>query len=205
MEKQEAFVESIIQIMLSFIKKHGLRLMETYPADLLLHDRAFLEKMALPGANIAWMVGDMHSHIVPLGFERGNNELVHALTNLANNDKFYSIKVSANNRVAFKEMSRDEFKDMSKTPVAYSMSCSDGSDFNLMCNDNVIGHIKVESIGSFYAPMMRCTVTPMEGISLLDKAALEFWAGYAITKTAGSLFVKSKTFWNEAIPQRKRA
>ncbi len=203
--KQNTLVDSIIQTMLLFINKHGLKLMETYPDDLLVHDKAFLEQMASPGAHIAWMVGDRHSHIVPLGFERENNELVHAFTNLANNDRFFSIKINTGDRVAFTELSRDEFKELAKTPVQYSMSCGDTSDFNLMRSGNMLGHIKVENTGSFQEPIMKCTVTPMEGISLLDRSALEFWAGHAITKTAGTLFVKSKIFWNEAIPQRKQA
>jgi len=203
--KQNILVDSIIQTMLLFINKHGLKLMETYPNDVLVHDRAFLEQMASPGAHIAWMVGDRHSHIVPLGFERENNGLVYAFTNLANDDRFFSIKINMNDRVAFKELSRNEFKELAKTPVQYSMSCSDTSDFNLMRSGNILGHINVERVGSFQESIMKCTVTPMEGISLLDRSALEFWADHAITKTAGTLFVKSKIFWSEDIPQRKLA
>lgn len=189
--------------MTGIIKKHNLELMSRYPNDLLVHDRAFLEKMALPGTKIAWMVGDSHSHIVALGIEKEQNEMVNCLTNLGNNDKFYLLTIHSINGFSFSEMNRDEFNALANTPLIYTTSSTDISSFWLMRDRVKLGFISVESIGNMQEPKMRGEVTPIEGISTMDNAALDFWVGHAITKTAGSLFVKSETVWKEPIPQQK--
>lgn len=77
MSKQTVLVDSIITSMLAIVEKHSLKLMTSpYANDLILHDRAFLKKTASPDAHSAWMVGDMHTHIVALGFEKEQNEMV---------------------------------------------------------------------------------------------------------------------------------
>ena len=55
-ENQEEFVASIIQSMQDIITKHGLELMQHYPNDLWVHDKANLMVMAVPSAHIAWLV-----------------------------------------------------------------------------------------------------------------------------------------------------
>ncbi len=63
MQNQEALVNQIIQSMQDIVVKHGLELMQHYPNDLLVHDKAHLMGMASPGAQFAWVVGDTHTHI----------------------------------------------------------------------------------------------------------------------------------------------
>lgn len=205
MENQEEFVASIIQSMQDIIVKHGLALMQHYPNDLLVHDRANLMTMAFPGAQIAWVVGDMHTHIVNLGLSRNENEMVGCLTNMSGGDKFYLIKISSEQRAKFAELSRDDFEKLASTPVRYSMSCGDYSDFWLMSGKSAIGHISVDVTGNYQERVFHGKVRPFEGITELDKVALHHWVGQAIIKTAGTLFVHSDTVWDEAIPQKQAA
>lgn len=206
MEKShQEFVESVIQSMQDIIVKHGLELLTHYPNDLFVHDKAFLLEMVSPGAHIAWVVGDRHSHIVALGLSQSENEMVKCLTKLASNDRFYSITFNTEQRVEFKELTRESFETLAATKIKYSPSCHDMSDFWLMRDNKQIGHIGVKVTGTFYNRVFECQVIPFEGISLLDKTALHHWAHQAIIKTAGSLFVTSNTSWGEAIPQRQAA
>ena len=71
-----------------------------------------------------------------------------------------------------------------------------------MCGSTQIGRISVEITGTYVERVYECRVTPFEGISLLDRTALNHWAQLAIIKTAGTLFVKSNTTWCEAIAKR---
>ena len=199
MKNQEAFVDAIIQSMQDIVTKHGLELMQHYPNDLLVHDRAYLMNMASPGAHLAWVVGDMHTHIVGLGLDQEENSMVSCLTKLANRDKFYSIKINTGNRVVFTELSREALEKLSATPIQYSKSCVDKSDFWLMKGKNAVGHVYVENIGTTQERKMLGHVRPVMGISLLDKAALHHWVARAITKTAGTLFVKSDTVWDAEV------
>lgn len=201
MKNHEAFVDSVIQSMQDIIVKHRLELLKHYPNDLLVHDKAFLLEMASPGAHIAWVVGDRHSHIVALGLSKSENEMIGCLTRLASNDKFYSIKFDTGQRVHFKEYTRETFESLMTTKVDYSTSNHDLSDFWLMRGTSHIGHITVNVTGTFYDRVFECHVIPYEGISLIDMTALRHWAHQAIIKTAGTLFVKSNTSWGEAIPK----
>ena len=202
MKNQEEFVDSVLQSMQDIIVKHGLELMQHYPNDLLVHDKAFLMEMASPGAHIAWVIGDRHTHIVALGLSQTENEMVGCLTRLASNDKFYSIKFHTNQRVEFKEFTSANFETLATTKINYSPSVKDMSDFWLMCGSTQIGRISVEITGTYVERVYECRVTPFEGISLLDRTALNHWAQLAIIKTAGTLFVKSNTTWCEAIAKR---
>lgn len=205
MQNQESLVTQIIQSMQDIVVKHGLDLMQRYPNDLLVHDKAHLMGMATPGAQFAWVVGDAHTHIVSLGLSKEENENVGYLTKLANKDKFYTIKINTGNRVVFTELDRKAFEALASTPVRYSMSCGDFSNFWLMSGKNAIGHILVESVGTIQERKMLGHVRPVEGISLLDTVALKHWVGHAIIKTAGTLFIRSDTVWDEAIPQQQAA
>lgn len=205
MQNQEALVNQIIQSMQDIVAKHGLELMQRYPNDLLVHDKAYLMRMASPGAQFAWVVGDAHTHIVSLGMAQEENEMVNCLTKLANKDKFYTVKINTGNRAIFTELDRKAFEALASTPVRYSMSCGDSSNFWLMNGKNAIGHIHVENVGTIQERKILGHVRPVEGISLLDTAALTHWVGRAITKTAGTLFVRSDTVWDETIPQKQAA
>lgn len=205
MKNHEEFVDSVIQSMQDIIVKHRLQLLKHYPDDLLKHDKAFLMEMASPGAHIAWVVGDRHSHIVALGLSKSENEMITCLTRLSSNDKFYSIKFNAEQRVEFKEYTRETFESLCHTEIKYSPSRHEMSDFWLMRGTTQIGHIEVNVAGTFYERVFECRVIPHEGISLLDITALNHWANQAIIKTAGTLFVKSKTSWGEALPKLQAA
>lgn len=59
-------IQAIIEAMKQEIAKYKLEVLQHYPKDLEI-DMATLERFAHPGMKIAWMVGDSHTHIAPLG------------------------------------------------------------------------------------------------------------------------------------------
>ena len=77
-------IQAIIEAMKQEIAKYKLEVLQHYPKDLEI-DMATLERFAHPGMKIAWMVGDSHTHIAPLGVHQKLNEIPTYLTRLANN------------------------------------------------------------------------------------------------------------------------
>jgi hypothetical protein len=192
------FVDKVIEAMLGQIQKYGLELMQRYPDDLLVHDRYSLEKHAVPGAKIAWMVGHSHTHLVVLGLHAAGNEGVTFLTNLANDDRFYVMSVSGGEQFSLKEVEREEFTRLANTPVPYKREGS-ASDFWLYRGKERIGHVAVESAGTMMKPHVNAVITPVHGISKLDTSALDMWCNKATVEVSHSLFVRSTTTWAEPL------
>jgi len=95
MESTIVMTQMIINAMKTQINKYGLELLTgPYKNDLLVHDRAMLERYALPGFKIAWMVGVSHTHLFPLGINQEENDCVTYVTNLSSNDRFFVIDIS---------------------------------------------------------------------------------------------------------------
>jgi len=205
MLNQQEFVASLIVSMQDVIAKHNLELMKTYPNDLLVHDRAFLIEMAVPGALIGWVVGDTHTHMVNLGVSQEENEMVYCLTRLSNRDRFYSIKIESGFKAAFKEYSRESFDTLASTKIDYSMSVRDFSDFSLLRHGNLIGHISVDTEGPYQDRVVVSHVIPHEGITARDKTALSHWSTVASNKIAGTLFGKRRVTWSEPLPNKQAA
>lgn len=193
----QVLVQSILNAMQAAITKHGLDLMQTYPDDLLVHDKSMLDRMAVPGAKLAWMAGHCHTHLVNLGLHPDENLTVGYLTNLTSADRFYVIDVKHGEKFSMVEVNRKEFAALSSTAVHYERQ-GDKADFWLMRQKNRVGHIALKSVGTLHQPKFAATITPVAGISGLDRAALELWCSKAATEIAHSLFVCYEVNWGES-------
>lgn len=211
-KNNSVLVQSILNAMQEVIQKHGLELLQRYPNDLLVHDKAMLEQIAVPGAKIAWMVGHSHTHLTTLGLHPKENEKVEYLTHLANDDRFFLITVKQNDRFDLSEIDRKAFASLSKIPVPYTVP-GYGKDFWLKCNNTSfwlhrgtrIGHVALIYTGSQGKPTVEATITPILGIPEIDRAALEQWCAQACIEMTQSLFVRSEVTWADAIQAENAA
>lgn len=185
-------VNNIITALEDVIAKHQLELLQRYPDDLRVHDRHSLEKFAHAGASIAWMVGHSHTHIVILGIHPNENELVGYLTHLANDDRFYLISV-ARDDFTLKEITREAFAELNRTPVPYRREGTADS-FWLFNGDRRIGHCAITRNSGYEA-----TLTPVAGASELEKGAMLIWSEKACVELAHSLFFQSTVTWADEI------
>lgn len=198
----EILVSRLVDAMKQKIEFYGLELLENYPNDLVVHDRAMLEKFANPGAMIAWMVGHSHTHIVSLGVHPKEQELVTCLTNLANDDRFFVIRIHSGNNFSFKEVERGQFSALANTPVPYRTE-GPTNGFWLLRGAERLGHCAIERTGTMHDLTYHITITPIAGIAAAETAALTMWAEKSAVSLAGSLFVRTATTWAE--PMRKAA
>ena len=183
-------VDQIIGAMSAEIEKYALELMQRYPNDLLVHDRRMLETFAVPGAQIAWMVGHCHTHLVALGLHAQENKNVSYLTKLASEDRFYLLKVSVSGReFSLTEKSRLEFCALSETRVPYQRDGLACSGFWLTRAGRRLGTVSIKSVGTWAKPSYHVVLTPAAGITALDLAALKLWGDKAVTEEAQTLFV----------------
>lgn len=191
-------IEAAMKLMLAEIQRHGLEVIQRYPNDVLVLDRAVLEQYAHPGSTVAWMVGDTHSHIVPLGIHPLLNKLVTYLTNLASNDRFYALEFSRSGQFGIKPIDRKVFAELSQAAIPYTTKGTP-TNFSLYREASRLGHCMLTDEGTCAAPLVLVTITPRHDIRPIDKAALEEWARQAVTKHTGTLFAKSKFHWNEPV------
>jgi hypothetical protein len=194
----QATVQSILEAMQAVITKYGLEVMQRYPDDLRIHDKAMLERMAVPGARIAWMAGHCHTHLVSLGFNPKENLNVTYLTDLAKEDRFYVLNIGHGNKFKMDEINRKSFAALSDTPVPYERN-GNASNFWLYRQSVKIGHVAIDQVGTWQEPEAKATITPMRGISQHARAALGLWCSYAITEMAGTLFTRSEVSWADPI------
>lgn len=195
---QNNVVERLIKSMQDEIEKHGLEILQRYPNDVLVHDRAMLEWAAVPGMKLAWMCGHCHTHAVPLGLHREETGMVANLTNLSSEDRFYLIQVR-HGGFSINEVTREAFGALANTPSEYLTLDNMRSCWLKRKDMSRVGAIEVISEGNWQNVVYKARITPLAGISPMDKAALNVWCSYAIRKVAGSLFVKSEVTWAEPI------
>lgn len=185
------FIESIVSAMKDEIAKYGLELLQRYPNDLLVIDRSNLERFAVPGATIGWMVGHSHSHMAVLGLHQKENDAVNYFTNLSNDDRFYLLKISLNQvtpKFTLTEITRSNFGALATTKVPYFRE-GPATGFWLSKNGGRVGTVMLEWIGSYGRPRYRVIITPVTGISQLDRSALYEWGAKAVVEVAKTLFV----------------
>lgn len=191
-------IQAIIDAFKHEILKHGLELLQRYPKDLDI-DLAMLERFASPGLKYAWMVGDSHTHSAALGVHQKLNELPTYVTRLANNDRFYLLSIgNGHEQFTLKELDHDAFAALVNTPIPYKMVGSFDS-FWLYRNESRVGSCILTREGTYEKPTYKIALTPMAGISKLDRAALEEWGQQAVVKKAGSLFAYSRVEWQDEI------
>lgn len=191
-------IQAIIEAFKREIEKYNLELLQRHPKDLDI-DMAMLERFVSPGLKYAWMVGDSHTHSAPLGVHQKQNELPTYVTRLANNDRFYLLTVgNGPEQFSLKEVDRDAFAALVNTPIPYKMVGTFES-FWLYRNESRVGTCIVTREGTYEKPTYKVALTPIAGISKLDRAALEEWGQQAVVKKAGSLFAHSQVEWQDEI------
>jgi hypothetical protein len=191
-------IQAIIDAFKHEILKHSLELLQRYPKDLDV-DMVMLERFVSPGLKYAWMVGDSHTHSAPLGVHQKLNELPTHVTRLANNDRFYLLSVgNGPEQFVLKEVDRDAFAALVNTPIPYKMVGSFDS-FWLYRNESRVGSCILTREGTNEKPTYKIALTPMAGISKLDRAALEEWGQQAVVKKVQSLFAYSRVEWQDEI------
>lgn len=193
----EVLVQSILHAMQAEIESHGLELMSRYPDDLVVHDKAQLLNIAVPGATIAWMVGHSHTHMIPIGIHKKQSELVGCFINLANDDLFYTITIK-NNKFKMVKVDREEFADLKTKNHPYEKE-GGISSFWLMNGKNHVGFININHVGTIQKKKVLATINPCRGISDLDYVALNVWCTQSIIEFANTLFIESEIVWKETI------
>jgi hypothetical protein len=200
-------VNKIIDAIIAQISLYNLELLQRYPDDLLKHDRAMLERNALPGSKFAYMVGHGHSHIAKLGVHPEFNECPTYWTRLANDDRFYVIDISRDGQhFTMKELTREFFPTLASTAIPYRR-VGNPNAFWLYKGDTRVGSCSIEYKGvngarhSYHA-----SLAAIAGTSERDKLVLEDWACSAANHMAGSLFRDLGFTWQPAIelPQSER-
>jgi hypothetical protein len=183
-------VDSILDAMRAEIAKYSLELLQRYPDDLLVHDRRMLSQFAVPGAQIAWMVGHSHTHLVRLGISEKENQGVRYLTNLGSADRFYVLSIrSHGDAFVLSEISRHAFEALGSVRVAYARE-GGVTAFWLLRDGVRVGSVSLESVGNLAQPHYKAMITPSYGISPLDRAALDLWCEQSIIEAARTLFVR---------------
>jgi hypothetical protein len=198
MNADPATVLAILERMQAVITIYGLEVLQRYPDDLLVHDKSMLERFAVPGAKICWMVGHCHTHLVALGFHLVENLNVTYLTNLASEDRFFVLNIGQGHGIKMSAIDRQQFSALSNTPVPYERR-GDSSNFWLYRQRNKLGHVAIEQVGTWQDRKCVATITPVAGISAHERAALAVWCSYAITELTGTLFARREIAWAEPI------
>ncbi len=202
--RQQVKIESILNAMKTLITKYKLEVLQRYPDDLLVHDKAMLERIAVPDSKIAWMVGHSHTHLVALGFHPVENLNVQYLTHLASEDRFFILTVGKEHCFKLSEVDRAQFAALSATPVPYERR-GGSSNFWLYRDRAKLGHVAIEQVGTWQSRTVKAVITPIRGISEHEHAALGIWCSYAITELTGTLFVHSEITWAEAVDSAQAA
>ena len=197
-------IHAILEAMKNEIADHDLELLQRHPKDLEI-DMAMLKRFAQPGMKIAWMVGDSHTHSAPMGVHQRLNELPTYVTRLANNDRFYVLTIGHGpEQFTLKEIKREEFPSLATTPIPYK-SVGTTESFWLYKNEARVGTCVITREGTYEKPVYKIELTPMRGISMIDREALQEWGQQAVTKATGSLFAYSRVEWLEPIDLRLAA
>jgi hypothetical protein len=190
----------IVNAMTVEVDKYGLRLMQHYPDDLLVHDRKLLDQMAQPCAHLALVIGDTHTHIVAVGIHPRENESIDCLLALAATDRFYDIRIAADGATFdMREIGREAFSELRDIMPHYARHGETG-DCWLVRDDTRIGQIRVQPAPPSSKVTFVYTLTPTREATPLDRYALEVWAGYDARAMAQSLLFTNIVEWRSSTP-----
>jgi len=192
----DSLADKIISMMKETIREHAFAVLDLYPDDIEI-DRMVLRRCAAEGAMIAWVVGHSHTHLTMLGLEPEQNEMITCFTNLSSTDRFYLIRV-VKGIVSFDEKSRDEFRNLAGTPIPYTRQ-GGNAEFIIRKLDTRLARCSITRAGSYEAPYYTVTITPLETLRALDRAAVELWCNRAVNLAASEgLFVTRTFVWMDS-------
>lgn len=186
--------DRLIAAMISLVHSHGFQLMETYPNDLLIHDRNVLEKYEGHSGILGWCLGDTHTHICTLGIHPNENEAVSHLLNLGSKDLFYKIVLNGSEDFKIVEQTPEQFKNLMHIPIPYTCF---GSELSFHCSykEAPIVQCIIEIKGSFRDRMYVAHLKALKPLSIVEKMAAEYFAYHAIRTHSGTIFFKAESHW----------
>lgn len=179
----------------SVIQANSFRIGTMYPNDLVL-DTEVLRALCDSSAQIAWCVGDSHTHLAVLGIHPKENEMVHCYAQLNFNDKLFKISLCGVEDFKWSELKPEQFERLEDTPIPYSKQLFVGNTgFDLFKNGDRIARVDLEIKGDFENRIYYATITPNRELSGIDEYATRTWTAKEIQSIARSLFVKSEVFF----------
>ena len=175
-------IQKIIDVMQQEIVRHGFELMQRYPRDLLVHDRAILTQYAKPGAVIAWVIGHCHSQAVAVGIHQQEHSLLTALAKQSRSDQFYRLECAADT-FELTHITRDDYLALSHTPIPY-LATRNPKNFVLSRNGIAVGQCQITPPDYRVSKDRTHTLalTPTCSATALDLAALECYGRQALRK-----------------------
>lgn len=191
----------IYAAMLKQIAKHQFQVVQRYPRDLECDYRK-LCAVAHPGAQIAWVVGHSHTHLVVLGLEAEQNELVESLVTLSSTDRYYLIKVGAS-EVSITERTRADFAQLVSTKIPYTSSGGNYA-FTIRKEGHPLVDCAMERTGTYDRVLYKVKISQRTQITPLDRVAIEYWCHRAVATCSGSLFTKRDLMWEPFSPSNAR-
>lgn len=178
------------------MEKYNLDTLKNYPGDLDT-DLAILTRVAMPGAKFAWKAGHTGTHLFALGLHPKRSEQVTYITRDSASDRFYLLEFFAD-RIKLTEQTAKAFEELEHTPIPYKQEGSNES-FWLTRAGVRIGYCRNEFTGDYQRKKYRSTITPVVGITKLDREALREFANFSVVALAQSLFVVHDEVWSEAL------
>lgn len=188
--------DRLIAAMISLVQSHGFQLMQTYPNDLLIHDRRVLEKFEGHSGVLAWCLGDTHTHMCALGIHPDENIAVTYYLNLGSRDRFYKIVLNGSEDFKIVEQTPEQFRNLQQTKISYTKA---GDDLSFTCSykDTPIAQCHITIHGSFRERNYVAQMKALKPLSIVDKMSVEYFAYHAIRNYSGTLFFKADSLWEE--------
>lgn len=187
----------ILAKMKDIVEANQFKVYNLYSSDFVV-DEQIVHALENSVCSFGWVVGNAHTHLTVLGIHEDMNERVSYFLNLDSSDKFYVFNLRANNEFDFKEVTRDEFASLQKTPIEYSSSIQstalswykDSACFSLKKNQLEIAKIAIAHKFVDDKRKFEVKIHPMSKmLSSLDVYAATNWAQNVCIKTARSFFV----------------
>lgn len=175
--------------MLEVIDQHGYEILSRYPKDLEI-DKAVLERTESKGAQIAWVIGHSHTHLVRIGLHKTENEVVKALVNMSSDDRFF-LFTFGHDDFKCKELQRDQFEQLARAPVQYQSKYESDTGFSLYKGEDLIAICQTEILGNLQNQVKQGRYQIKAAFaSALDVAAIEIWIERKLSNLTGSMFGK---------------
>lgn len=188
-------IQKMIDAMQKEVERHGFELLQRYPRDLLVHDRAILAQYAKPGAIIAWVIGHCHSQAVAVGIHEMEHSLLTTLAKQSRTDQFYRLDCG-NDHFKLTSITREDYLALCNTPIPYTAT-RNPKNFVLSRNGINVGHCQVTP-PDYRVSRDRIHVlelTPTRNASPLDLAALECYGRQSIRKIE-DCFAQLEVVWH---------
>lgn len=180
-------------------------LMKRYPDDLAVHDRRILDGLENAVCEIAWVVGDTHTHMAVLGVSEEQNQMVNCFARLANDDVYFRLSLLAGNQFRLTALDRAAFEKLSSTKIAF-VRAGNNLNFTLLKNALPIAAVSIESQGNWKTRSFKIQIRPILDLSVFDRHAVLEWSRWSIGKETGSLFFEAEEpIWEPMLkyPERR--